>query len=284
VKQDLFKSLEARAKPSAILATNTSSIPLDEINAVMERPERLVGIHFFNPVAKMMLVEVVHSERTDKATADKAIAFVRKIERLPLPVKSSPGFLVNRILMPYLLEAMKLLEEGIPAQVIDKAMLNFGMPMGPITLADTVGLDICLSVAQHLSKYLNTPVPPRLVKMVEEGKLGRKSGEGFYKYKDGKKVKPKDVAYDKPLDELSDRLVLRMIDESFACLREQVVADGDLLDAGMIFGTGFAPFRGGPIHYVKSIGIHELYQKYLKQLQMRGEKVDSSKSWETVGA
>ncbi|MHB1947310.1 MAG: 3-hydroxyacyl-CoA dehydrogenase NAD-binding domain-containing protein, partial [Gammaproteobacteria bacterium] len=283
-KQNLFKSLEARAKPSAILATNTSSIPLDEINTVMERPERLVGIHFFNPVAKMMLVEVVHSERTDKATADKAAAFVRKIERLPLPVKSSPGFLVNRILMPYLLEAMNLLEEGVPAQAIDKAMLNFGMPMGPITLADTVGLDICLSVAKHLSKYLNTSVPPRLIKMVEEGKLGRKSGEGFYKYKDGKKIKTKDVAYEKPLDEISDRLVLRMIDESFACLREQVVADGDLLDAGMIFGTGFAPFRGGPIHYAKSKGIHELYQKYLKQLQMRGEKVDSSKSWEAVDA
>lgn len=283
-KQALFKSLEGKAKPSAILATNTSSIPLDEINKVMERPERLVGIHFFNPVAKMMLVEVVHGEHTEKAIVDKAAAFVRKIDRLPLPVKSSPGFLVNRILMPYLMEAMALLEEGVPGPIIDKAMLDFGMPMGPITLADTVGLDICLSVAKYLGKYLNMPVPPRLIKMVEEGKLGRKSGEGFYKYKNGKQIKVSDVTYDKPLEEISDRLVLRMIDEAFACLREGVVADGDLLDAGMIFGTGFAPFRGGPIHYAKTKGIHELYEQYTKQRQLRGEKVDSNKSWEMVGA
>lgn len=280
VKQALFKSLEKRAKPQAILATNTSSIPLDDINTVMERPERLVGIHFFNPVAKMLLVEVVKGDRTDPSIIDKATAFVGKIGRLPLPVKSSPGFLVNRILMPYLLESVALLDEGIPAPVIDKAMIEFGMPMGPVTLADTVGLDICLSVAKYLGKYLNTPVPQRLINLVEKGKLGRKTGEGFYQYKKGKQVKPKDIPYDKPLETISDRLVLRMLDEAFACLREGVVEDGDLLDAGMIFGTGFAPFRGGPIHYAKSKGIKDLFQQFIKQRKELGEKVEKLQTWQ----
>lgn len=283
-KQALFKSLEHRAKPQAILATNTSSIPLDEINTALQTPERLVGIHFFNPVAKMQLVEVVKSNRTDPLVVEKAISFVRKIDRLPLPVKSSPGFLVNRILMPYLLEAVALIDEGIPPYIIDKAMLKFGMPMGPVTLADTVGLDICLSVAKYLGKYMNTPVPQRLVDLVERGKLGRKSGEGFYQYKKGRQVRPSGITYDKPLEEISDRLVLRMLDEAFACLREGVVEDDDLLDAGMIFGTGFAPFRGGPIHYAKTKGIGALYQQYVKQREARGEKTTSLKSWQDTPA
>jgi 3-hydroxyacyl-CoA dehydrogenase/enoyl-CoA hydratase/3-hydroxybutyryl-CoA epimerase len=279
-KQNLFKSLENQAKPQAILATNTSSIPLDEINSVLSRPERLVGIHFFNPVAKMQLVEVVMGDRTDPLVIEKAISFVRKIDRLPLPVKSSPGFLVNRILMPYLLESVELLDEGVPAAAIDKAMIDFGMPMGPITLADTVGLDVCLSVAKYLGKYFNTSVPPRLAKMVEQGKLGRKSGEGFYSYKNGKQIKQKDTTYDKPLEDISNRLVLRMVDESFKCLREGVVQDGDLLDAGMVYGTGFAPFRGGPIHYAKNQGTKDLFNQYVKQRQERGEKVEKLVAWE----
>lgn len=281
-KQDLFKLLEQQAKSDAILATNTSSIPLDEINTVLEKPERLVGIHFFNPVAKMQLVEVVQGERTDPVIMQKALTFVRKIDRLPLPVKSSPGFLVNRILMPYLLEAVAMLDEGIPASVIDKAMVDFGMPMGPVALADAVGLDICLSVANYLSQYLNATVPPQLIKLVEEGKLGKKTGEGFYKYKNGKPVAQPEITYDKPLEEISDRLVLRMLDESFACLREGVVADSDLLDAGMIFGTGFAPFRGGPIHYAKSKGIQDLFKQFVKISQLRGEKVEAIQAWEEM--
>lgn len=252
-KQAIFKAIELKAKPQAILATNTSSIPLDEINTALQTPERLVGIHFFNPVAKMQLVEVVKGERTDASVVEKAISFVRKIDHYPLPVKSRPGFLVNRILMPYLLESVALLEEGVPAEAIDKAMIEFGMPMGPVTLADTVGLDVCLAVANHLSGYLgNKPIPERLVSMVEQKKLGRKTGQGFYQYKNGKQIKPTQISYDKPLQDISDRLVLCLLNESFACLREGIVADGDLLDAGMIFGTGFAPFRGGPIHYAKA--------------------------------
>ncbi len=279
-KQDLFKSLEMQAKPQAVLATNTSSIPLDDISSVLQTPERLVGIHYFNPVAKMQLVEIVKAHRTDPLVVEKAISFVRKIDRLPLQVKSSPGFLVNRILMPYLLEAVTMLDEGIPAATIDKAMVDFGMPMGPVALADAVGLDVCLSVAKYLGKYFNSKIPPKLAQLVEKGKLGRKSGEGFYQYKKGKQVKSHDTASEKTLEEIADRLVLRMLDESFACLREGVVADGDLLDAGMIFGTGFAPFRGGPIHYARSRGINDLFQQYIKQRQQRGEKVEALKNWE----
>lgn len=282
VKQKIFKMIESKAKPQAILATNTSSIPLDEINKVLQLPQRLVGIHYFNPVAKMQLVEIVKGSATSQEVVNKAISFVRKIDRLPLPVKSSPGFLVNRILMPYLLEAMDLLNEGVPMTVIDKAMTSFGMPMGPITLADTVGLDVCLSVAKNLGQYFNIPVPARLTELVEKRKLGRKTGEGFYKYdKAGKQIKPDAPAYDKPLQEISDRLVLRMLNEAFACLREGVVADDDLLDAGMIFGTGFAPFRGGPIHYAKTQGIQELFQQYVLQQQSRGEKKTTITSWDT---
>jgi len=283
IKRSTFKMVESKAKPDAILATNTSSIPIDEINTVLNSPERLVGIHFFNPVAKMQLVEVVKGDKTSQEVMDKAISFVRKIDRLPLPVKSSPGFLVNRILMPYLLESVELLNEGVPATAIDKAMTDFGMPMGPITLADTVGLDVCLSVARYLGQYFNAPIPPKLVELVEQRKLGRKTGEGFYKYdKNGKQIKPEEVAYDKPLQDISDRLVLRMLNEAFACLREGVVANGDLLDAGMIFGTGFAPFRGGPIQYAKSQGIHELYQQFVLQQQARGANLERTETWDTI--
>lgn len=280
VKRSTFKMIESKAKPEAILATNTSSIPLDDINSVLNQPNRLVGIHFFNPVSKMQLVEVVKGDRTSQETVENAIAFVRRLDRLPLPVKSSPGFLVNRILMPYLLESMELIKEGVPMTVIDKAMTDFGMPMGPVTLADTVGLDVCYSVAKYLGQYYKTAIPQRLTDLVNQKKFGKKTGEGFYKYdKNGKQIKPEHASYDKSLDDISNRLVLTMLNEAFACLREGVVEDADLLDAGMIFGTGFAPFRGGPIHYAKSQGIHELYQQFVKQKQAKGDKADSN-AWE----
>ena len=254
-KQGLYKILEPQMKPDALLTTNTSSIPLEILSEVLDKPERLVGLHFFNPVAQMPLIEIVTSEQTDKDVAARTAAFATQIDRLPLPVKSGPGFLVNRILMPYMLEAVRIHEEGVPAAVIDKIALQFGMPMGPLTLADTVGLDICLSVATILSQELDVTVPESLKKQVEQGNLGVKSGAGFYQYKAGKKIKEKKQE-DSSVDTqaLTDRLIGRMTNESVACLREAVVADKELLDAGVIFGTGFAPFRGGPMSYAEKEG------------------------------
>jgi 3-hydroxyacyl-CoA dehydrogenase/enoyl-CoA hydratase/3-hydroxybutyryl-CoA epimerase len=282
-KQHLFQRLERDARADAVLASNTSSIPLDEISSAMKSPERLVGIHFFNPVDKMPLVEVVKSDKTDADVVKKALAFVVKISRQPIVVKSSPGFLVNRVLTPYLMESMTLLEEGVPAHVIDKVAVKFGMPMGPVELADTVGLDICLSVAKNLSKYLHTAIPERLVKMVEEGQLGRKSGRGFYTYKNGKRVKEK-VKITPTLDSktIEQRLISRILNESVACLREHVIDDQDMLDAGMIFGTGFAPFTGGPLNYASSVGIDKIVGE-LRELEIQyGERFAPDAGWELV--
>lgn len=272
VKRSVFKSLESMAKPDAILASNTSSIPLDEINTVMQNPARLVGIHFFNPVSQMPLVEVVKGDKTSDETMNNAFAFVRSIERLPLPVKSSPGFLVNRILMPYLMECVALVDEGVAVEAIDRAAVKFGMPMGPVELADTVGLDVCLSVAKNMTAHFGGTVPERLEKMVADGKLGKKSGQGFYQYKNGKPVKDQKAGSDTDLQKISNRLIMRLLNESFSVLREQVVEDKDLLDAGMIFGSGFAPFRGGPMHYAESLGKDTLAELFNSLEQNFGER------------
>jgi len=282
-KQALYAQIEPRMKENAILATNTSSIPLDVLGARLARPGRLVGLHFFNPVAKMPLLEIVHDSRTDPAVITRAAAFARHIDKLPLKVRSSPGFLVNRVLMPYLLEAVELLEEGVPAPVVDRAAVAFGMPMGPIELADTVGLDICLSVAGKMAEALQSQIPERLKVLVEEGNLGRKSGQGFYAWDKGRALKDgtKGVM---PLSDtdISDRLILRLINESVACLREGVVEDEDLLDAGVIFGTGFAPFRGGPMHYIHSRGTGELQQR-LDELEGRfGQHFHADPGWGAI--
>jgi 3-hydroxyacyl-CoA dehydrogenase / enoyl-CoA hydratase / 3-hydroxybutyryl-CoA epimerase len=283
-KQELFSQIEPLLKPDTILATNTSSIPLDELSETLKQPDRLVGIHFFNPVAKMQLVEIVEGNNTSQENKDKAAKFCRCIDRLPLPVKSSPGFLVNRILMPYLMEAVKLLEEGVPAQVIDKAATDFGMPMGPILLADTVGLDICLSVAEILGAALGLNVPDALRKKVEIGELGAKSGKGFYQYKNGKKVKSKagDSNIDNHFEDITDRLILQMVNESIACLRESVIEDKELVDVGMIFGTGFAPFRGGPMHYMEDIGQQIIVDRLDELKGKYGNQFTADAGWKTV--
>ena len=261
VKQEIMKNIEKRAKKDAIIATNTSSIPLDEISSAMHDAKRLVGIHFFNPVAKMDLVEIVSSSSTSKKVEQASCAFVNQIGKLPLPVKSSPGFLVNRVLMPYLMECVQLLDEGYSAETVDEAALQFGMLMGPVELADTVGMDVCLAVAENLTAHFGGTVPQKLRDMVKAGKLGRKTGEGFYQYKNGKPIK-KSPTVIKDQQHIADRLILRMVNESAACLREGVVADADLLDAGMIFATGFAPFRGGPMNYAKDVGTNNLEQLF----------------------
>ena len=281
-KQVLFKEIEARAKPDAVLASNTSSIPLEQIATILKRPERLVGIHFFNPVAKMQLIEIVSSEQTSPDETARAAAFALAINRLPLPVKSSPGFLVNRILMPYLLEAVVLLEEGVPAPAIDRAALQFGMPMGPIELADRVGLDICLSVAQKLSETMDATVPEILQKKVDEKSLGVKSDWGFYRYQKGKRVKkPVPPGYKAPED-LTDRMIFRLLNEAVACLREGVVEDADLLDAGIIFGTGFAPFRGGPMQHIRESGVDQMRERLSRLYGEHGARFKADPGWDKL--
>jgi 3-hydroxyacyl-CoA dehydrogenase/enoyl-CoA hydratase/3-hydroxybutyryl-CoA epimerase len=282
VKRTLYQDIEARMQDDAVLATNTSSIPLEELSGVLARPERLVGLHFFNPVPVMQLVEIVNGTSTSAEVSGKAMAFTRQLDRLPLPVSSTPGFLVNRILMPYLLEAVKLESEGVPATVIDRAATAFGLPMGPMELADTTGLDICLHVAQILSGHFHTPIPERLQQLVTAGRLGKKSGRGFYRYAKGKAVKPGGKGGNWNLQEITDRLVLSLLNEAIACLREQVVENSDLLDAGMIFATGFAPFRGGPMHYIEAIGASVLRGQLQQLEQLRGKRFKPDPGWESL--
>ncbi|MGR6034440.1 MAG: 3-hydroxyacyl-CoA dehydrogenase NAD-binding domain-containing protein [Candidatus Nitrosoglobus sp.] len=279
-KQSLFQTIEPKLRSDALLATNTSSIPLEILAESLPRPGRLVGLHFFNPVAKMQLVEVVQGEATEAIEMGHASAFVRQIGRLPLPVKSMPGFLVNRVLTPYLLEAVRLLTEGVPGVVIDQAAVDFGMPMGPIELVDTVGLDISLSVAERLSPP--EQIPEELKLKVQQGQLGKKSGNGFYNYKHGKPVKPQPPEKYQAPAALTDRLILSMINEAISCLHDRVVEDADLLDAGMIFGIGFAPFRGGPLHYVRTQGVEAIRQRLNTLEKQYGARFAPSPGWKAL--
>src|SRR5258708_3663771 len=249
-KRDLFAKLESIAKPGAILATNTSSLKLADIATALSDPARLVGIHFFNPVPQLQLVEVVSSSQTNPEIGKKAAAFVRQIDKLPLPVQDSPGFLVNRVLGPYMQNAFRMLDEGVKPETLDRAMEDFGMPMGPAELADTVGLDICLAAGKSLAKNASaTDIPQVLANKVALGHLGKKTGQGIYRYENGRAVKSQPSGYD---PKLVDALIEPYLLEAKSALADRVVADADLVDAGLIFGTGFAPFRGGPLHYLQS--------------------------------
>jgi 3-hydroxyacyl-CoA dehydrogenase / enoyl-CoA hydratase / 3-hydroxybutyryl-CoA epimerase len=262
LKQSVYAGLEPRMKPGAILATNTSSIPLQDLRTTLKSPERLLGLHFFNPVSRLQLVEVVSHDGTDPQLLKEALAFVGAIDRLPLPVKSSPGFVVNRALTPYMLEAMVMLDEKIDKVTIDAAAEKFGMPMGPIELADQVGLDICLAVGDMLrSKFgdMLPPTPAWLRDKVAKGELGRKTGKGFYVWKEGKVDKePASVSAGHPTDEMIDRLILPISNVCVACLREGIVENPDAVDGAMIFGTGYAPFRGGPLNYARTRGAENI--------------------------
>lgn len=259
LKQKVYAGLEPIMKEGAILATNTSSIPLQDLRTTLKNPQHLLGLHFFNPVSRLQLVEVVSHDSVDPQSLATAIRFVGGIDRLPLPVKSSPGFLVNRALTPYMLEAMVMLDEKIDKATIDAAAETFGMPMGPIELADQVGLDICLAVGDMLRSKFGDALPSApewLRDKVKNGELGRKTGKGFYEWKDGRAVKTPSAV--KPTQEMIDRLVLPMSNVCVACLREGIVDNGDLVDGAMIFGTGYAPFRGGPINYAKTRGVADV--------------------------
>ena len=247
-KHALLKDLEAVMKPDAVLATNTSSLRLEDLNTVLANPARLVGIHFFNPVAKMPLVEVVSAQGGDPEMAKGAAAFVKQIDRLPLPVRSAPGFLVNAVLGPYMLEAMRAVDEGLTPEIVDEAMLAFGMPMGPIELVDMVGLDVAMAAGKGLAGEGATP-PRCLVERFNEGHLGKKTGKGFYDHTSGKPAKG-------PVGTipagLAERLLAPLLNKTQQLVDERIVADADLADAGVIFGTGFAPFTGGPLNYLKN--------------------------------
>ena len=278
-KRALYATLEPKLKPNAILATNTSSIKIETLCERLLDPSRLVGIHFFNPVAQLQLVEIVQGTSTQTQVLQNALKFTRKLDKLPLPCKSAPGFVVNRILTPYVNEALFALEGGIPAAVIDRVGKEFGMPMGPIELTDVVGLDVSLHVGRVLAEALQRRVPDILVKLVEQKKLGRKSGEGFYLWRDGKPVRVESPQFAIPAD-LEDRLILPMLNEAVACLREGVIEDADLLDAGAIFATGFAPFRGGPLQYAKARGIANVTARLEELAQRYGERFRPDPGWQ----
>ena len=282
-KRALYARLEPRLQERAVLATNTSSIVLETLATGLADPGRLVGLHFFNPVAQLPLVEVIASERTHPHIQAAALAFTRGIDKLPLPCRSAPGFLVNRVLMPYLSEAMLAARDDVPLAVIDRAAEEFGMPMGPIELADTIGLDVCLHVGRILAQAFGRPGPESVAPLVEARKLGRKSGEGLYVWRDGKAGKPPAAASAVP-DDLTDRLMLPMLNEAIAILRERVVGDADLIDAGVVFGAGFAPFRGGPLRYARERGVDNVLAR-LAALEARyGERFRPDAGWVAFGA
>jgi 3-hydroxyacyl-CoA dehydrogenase/enoyl-CoA hydratase/3-hydroxybutyryl-CoA epimerase len=285
VKQELYALLEPRMKPAALLATNTSSLMLEPLAGRLARPGRLVGLHFFNPVAQMPLVEIVQGQSTEVAALATALSFARRLDKLPVPCRSSPGFIVNRVLMPYLNEAMHAAREGIPMAVIDRCAVDFGMPVGPIELADVVGLDVAAHVSEILAQDLRR-APPDLAWLKEKlaaRKLGKKSGEGFYRWQDGKPVKPQGPYPPAPPD-LTDRLILVLLNECVALLREGVAGDADLIDAAVIFGTGFAPFRGGPLSYARSRDVPATVARLSQLAALHGERFRPDPGWSLLGA
>ena len=285
LKRELLTSIEARARKDAIIATNTSSLELDGLAAVLKKSGRFAGLHFFNPVSKLDLVEVVSHGKATRKTLSQLNAFVTAIAHLPAPVRSYPGFLVNRVLTPYLLEAALMVDEGIDPVQIDRTTEDFGMPMGPLEVADRVGLDICLHVADSLRENLDTPipdVPDWMIKRVESGHLGAKSGEGMYVWEDGKPKKGKAANHPLPKD-AQDRLILPMLNAAVECLRKDVVADADTLDAAMIFATGFAPFRGGPIQYARQRGTDDVVSALRELAESHGPRFTPDQGWKDLG-
>ena len=269
LKKKIFQRLDETAAEETILATNTSALPISELASSTRHPERVLGLHFFNPVHRMQLVEIIATPQTAPEVLSRALRFVQRIGKLPVVVKDSPGFLVNRILMPYLVEAGILFEHGTGLEQLDEAMLDFGMPMGPMRLMDEVGLDVALHVAQTLGSNFGRrlQVPNILNQMVKAGLLGRKSGSGFYLYgKAGKsRPNPQAVSYVKSgtgsnlsNEELQERTFFLMLNEAARCLEEKIVTAPEDIDFAMIMGIGFAPFRGGPLRYADSLGIEKI--------------------------
>ncbi len=277
IKKEIFRDLDTKIDDNDILATNTSALSISDLAAETKHPERVIGLHFFNPVSRMKLIEVVIGKQTSDTTKERALAFARQIGKVPVVVRDSPGFLVNRVLFPYLLQAAEFFESGIPAEEIDAALVAWGMPMGPLRLIDEIGVDITVDIAATLEKSLGArgATPAILRKMQDAKMLGRKTGSGFYKY-EGKTQSPNDALEEwrKPVagDAVADRgegdaaeghhlalrLVYLMVNEAARCLEEKVVDSPEDADYGMILGTGFAPLRGGPLRFADHFGISEM--------------------------
>lgn len=279
-KQELYARLEPQMKPSAVLATNTSSIVLEQLAEKLTQPQRLIGLHFFNPVSRMPLVEVIHAADTDPQEIQAGLAFARQIDKLAIACHSAPGFLVNRVLMPYLSEAVRAAQEGIPLALIDQAAEEFGMPMGPIELADVVGLDVVMSVGKVFFET-GAEVPPVLATRFSQKKFGKKTGEGFYVWQNDKPVKPPATGQRVP-DDLQDRLLLPLVNEAVAVLRQRIVEDADLIDAGVIFGAGFAPFRGGPLQYARTRGVDAIVARLQDLQNTHGDRFAPDEGWDLL--
>lgn len=284
IKREIHAGLEPRMSPNATLTTNTSSLSLAALAEPLRRPSRFAGLHFFNPVAKLPLVEVVRHDGTYKTVLSQLSAFCGTLGKLPVAVADTPGFLVNRALTPYLLEALVLIDEGVGQERIDAAAERFGMPTGPVELADRIGLDICLDVADSLEGRLETPLPEVpgwfRERVMDEKALGKKTDRGLYTWEDGKPRKDDAGGSDTP--ELTERLILPMLNACMTCLRTEVVEDADMVDAAMIFGTGFAPFRGGPMRYARNCGVDEI-RSALKALQDKhGDRFAPDPGWNDI--
>jgi len=284
IKRTVFKELAERL-PNAVLATNTSALSVTRIADTTPNPERVAGLHFFNPVHRMQLVEVVRGKASNDATIATLVELVRKVGKVPVVVADSPGFLVNRTLFPYLDEAVRLVLEGVPGAEVDRAAVLFGMPMGPLELLDQIGVDIAADVAKTFAALTSDPgpAPARFAEMVAAGALGKKSGSGFYDYRHDRKGKPTRWATPKhphslatneevgELSELQKRLMYPMINEAAKCLEAGVVAEAWMADLAMVFGTGFAPFRGGPLRTADTLGL----ERVVRELDtLRGEHGD----------
>jgi 3-hydroxyacyl-CoA dehydrogenase/enoyl-CoA hydratase/3-hydroxybutyryl-CoA epimerase len=280
-KRELYATVEPRLKPDALLTTNTSSIPLLELRGHIQRPALFAGLQYFKPVALMRVLDIIHHDAMAPETEQRLAAFCKAIDKLPVPVAGTPGFLVNRLLFPYMLEAATAYSEGIPGAVIDKAAVKFGMPMGPIELIDTVGLDVASGVGQELAPFLGLQIPPALATPPEPGKRGKKDGQGLYAWAEGKPKKPEVPKDYKTPEDLEDRLILPLLNEAVAALHDGVVADADLLDAGVIFGTGFAPFRGGPIQYIRDTGADAVLARLQALQSKHGDRFAPRAGWDS---
>jgi 3-hydroxyacyl-CoA dehydrogenase/enoyl-CoA hydratase/3-hydroxybutyryl-CoA epimerase len=293
-KRALYAELETRMKPDAVLATNTSSIRLEELASALRMPQRLVGLHFFNPVSQMPLVEVIHTSTSSAEAIAAATALARKLDKLPLACRSSPGFLVNRVLLPYMQEAMYAAADGFSFDEIDAAATDYGMPVGPVELSDMVGLDVCRHVGGIVGAALGRALPDtaELDQRIAAGKLGRKSGEGFYRWEKGKALRGSDSRQPVPgvnrrpdaraRADLEDRLLLALANECVAVLREGLVESADMIDAGMIFGAGYAPFRGGPLQAARQRGPAICEQRLRELAERYGPRFTPDAGWATV--